>query len=133
IQYRAWFYKHFVPPALSQLRHAGTLQRIAVEGIRLPRRSIPRAILISDYLYRHDHAIGAELVGGGDAVVHKLAFDIDRKFERTDKVGLINDLDFVIARVFAEQIEAAEQSFVLVPCLIPRQHVEEGAFPTRPN
>src|SRR5712692_5091526 len=43
-------YKHFVPPALNQLRHTKTLQRISVERIGLPGHSVPRAIRVSDYL-----------------------------------------------------------------------------------
>jgi hypothetical protein len=41
----------------------------AVERVSFPRRFVPHAVLIADDLDRHDHDVGAEVVGLGDAVV----------------------------------------------------------------
>src|SRR5438552_1485035 len=77
-------------------------QRISVERVRLPGHSVPWAIRVSDYLHRHDDAIGAKLVSSGNAIVNKFPLSIDGEFERTDQVSLIHHLDFVIARIFVE-------------------------------
>lgn len=44
-------------------------ERIAIERFGLPGRLVPRSILIADDLRRHDHAIAAQLIGSGDAVI----------------------------------------------------------------
>src|SRR5438034_514838 len=50
------------------LRSAKASQRISIESVSLPRHSVPRA-LVADHLDRHDHAIAAQFVGAGDAVI----------------------------------------------------------------
>src|SRR5918911_1993101 len=56
---------------LRQGREAG--QRVAVEGVGLPRRLVPRAVLVADDLDGDDEAVRAELVAGGEAGVELAA------------------------------------------------------------
>src|ERR1700676_3502283 len=42
---------------------------VTVKRVALPCCAIPLPVLISDYLYRHDPAVAAKLVGCGNAVV----------------------------------------------------------------
>jgi hypothetical protein len=44
-------------------------ERVSVERFGLPRRLVPRSVLIADDLHRHDNAVAAELVSRGYAVV----------------------------------------------------------------
>jgi hypothetical protein len=46
-------------------------QRVAVERGGLPRRAIPRAVLIADDLDGHDDAAATEFVRSGDAVIYE--------------------------------------------------------------
>src|SRR5205807_10631813 len=108
-------------------------KRISIESVSLPGHSVPRDGLVSDYLHRHDHAVATEFVCRRDAVVHKFPLSIDGEFERTDQVALIHHLNFIIARVFAEQIHRPEDAFGPVWGFVPRQDAVEGALPTRPN
>src|SRR2546423_15713109 len=52
------------PTPDASLRRREARERVAVERFVLPGRLVPRPVLISDYLHRHDEAVAAEFVGG---------------------------------------------------------------------
>jgi hypothetical protein len=79
-------------------------QRVSIERFSLPCRLVPCPILIADDLDRHDDAVAAELIGGGDAIV-EFSVSAGRELDRARQVILPKHLEFVIARIRAEQIE----------------------------
>src|SRR6266699_1282505 len=109
-----------------------TRQRVAVEGISLPRCSIPLSVGVSHYLHRHNDAFVAKLVRSGNAIVYDFAFGIDSEFDRPHQMTVIDDFDFVIARIFTHQVKRTEHGLVLFACLVPGADVCEVTFPARP-
>src|SRR2546425_4413890 len=106
-------------------------QRVTIKRVGLPRHAVPRTVRVTDYLYRHDHAVVTEFVRLGDPVVYNFSFSVHREFDRPYQVTLVDDLDFIVARVFAHQVKPPKHGFVLLSGFVPGADTREATLHTR--